>query len=226
MKILNTHILKMLRYSAKRYKGNAVVLALLVSFFSLFQLSCHPRYISSSIKMRQLEKGKITKEQYTASYQSWYYINSSRFVPSSKLKKEGAYVNTDYDNLQKKVRYLTMKFTDSFTVICSYQIFDTLSNEAIKKVTGVPKRYTANGEGKITFEDLLTRDFNIYNIYRFARISENGDTISFFRNSYKWENDPPIEYKKSSIFASEISHKLSYVYIYHPELTATPSPVK
>lgn len=219
---MNVYLCRLGQCNVKSYISGKVMSGILLLIFSLLHLSCGPRYITMEVKRRQMDKGKITLEQYTAVCQRWYRINSNNFVSSDKVKKQGAYVYIDYNNFEHRKSYHIMKFADSLDVTFGYMIYDTLSNEAVAKGDRSRERYTANGKDKLAIEYLLTRDFNVHNIYQFAWISGNGDTVTIVRSSSKWVDDPEKGWNKKWMFGDEISSPINHVYIYHPDLTAIP----
>ncbi len=121
----------------------------------------------------------------------------------------GAYVCKEYSDYYKNYDYKTLHFTDSSFVFKSYRISEPLTNNTLQQTEGVLNRYSSKDD-KIFIEYLLSRDYELYNIYRYAKISNNGDTLTF----YKTENLQRPNEKKG--------FEKPEIYIYNPDLTALP----
>ena len=122
---------------------------------------------------------------------------------------KGTYIHESYSDTFKKKDFSSIKFTDSLYSIQSYLFYEAPSNEVISKTPGVKDRYT-HKNGEIIIEDLTNKDYQLENIGRFAKISDNGDTLTF----YKIENLRVRSFNRKP----EKTEK----YIYNPEITAIP----
>ncbi|TWV97399.1 hypothetical protein [Chitinophaga pinensis] len=169
---------------------------------------CSHRYIVSGRLQKQLAHGNITRAQYDSSINTFYSTNRDNFTGNVKVKKQGSYVQARPGNTVFKPDYIALKFADSSLVYASYQ-FDTLSNEVLARAHGTHHRYTTS-EGELILEYLLTRDFHVYNILRYARISDNGDTLTFYKTQTLQLRHPKYELENER------------VYIYDSTLTAIP----
>jgi hypothetical protein len=162
----------------------------------------------SNHAQKKLARKEISRAQYDSTMNLLYKLNKHSFKDNSRVKKVGAYVALSYNYLLGKDFYDVYKFGDSGVVFASYQ-FDTLSNSSMVRAGGRFDRYTANGS-ELIVEYLLTRDFDLHNIFKYARMSENGDTLVF--------------YKTQNLTGKDSDHKSERkeVYIYNPNLTAIP----
>jgi hypothetical protein len=121
----------------------------------------------------------------------------------------GSYICTEYNDYLKKNDFRTLKFTDSSIVFKSSRIYEELNNNKIAQTVGVIDRYNTS-ENELVLEYILFRDFEIYNIFKYAKISITGDTLTF----YKTENLQRLNEKKRV--------EKEEVYIYNPTLTSLP----
>lgn len=184
------------------FKLSAMAVILLI-------FSCSRRYITFSRNLNKLEKGKISRTEYDSIIQTLYTIQKGNFKLDDRLKLSGAYVCKEYSDYYKNYNYKTFHFTDSSYVFKSYRFSEPLTNNTLQQTEGVLNRYTSK-DGKIIIEYLLNRDYQLYNIYRYAKISNNGDTLTF----YKTENlQRPTEKK---------GFEKIEIYIFNPNLTALP----
>ncbi|SFW81499.1 hypothetical protein SAMN05661012_05084 [Chitinophaga sancti] len=121
------------------------------------------------------------------------------------------YVHTDPPQAPpfNKISYNAMRFTDSSFVYYSMRIYDSISNNIVSHNVGSADRFTVE-KGEIKHEYLLGRDFEIYNIFMYATISEDGDTIRFYASeTYQMSNG-----RKEKKTVEE--------FIYNPTLTFIP----
>jgi hypothetical protein len=181
----------------------------IVFCFLIILSGCTPEYMVFRKALNDYSKNKITKLEYDRIMDSYYVINKSNFKSSPKLKLKGTYVFEKYDDWFKKQSFHSIKFADSLYSIHSYLFYELPSNEVISKTSGVKRRYT-DKEGEIMIEDLTNKDFELENIGRFAKISDNGDTLTF----YKFENLRERNFNRKP-------EKIEK-YIYYPEITAIP----
>jgi hypothetical protein len=154
-------------------------------------------------------KNKITIFEYLKIMDSFYVINKSNFKSSPKLKLKGTYIHESYSDYYKKKDFSSIKFTDSLFSIHSYLFYEEPTNEVILKTPCVKQRYT-DKDGEIVIENLSGKDYQLENTGRFARISDNGDTLTFYKIEdlrIRTINRKPEKIKK---------------YIYYPEITAIP----
>gem|GEM_PF-5729180 len=182
--------------------------AILIAFI-LLGFSCSIRYRTFSKAAKKLNKGSITRENYDSLLNTFYITNKSNFTAHPKIKLVGSYVCSQYSDYYKKNDYRTLKFTDSSIVFKSSRFFEPLNNNILAQTEGTIYRYTAK-ESEILLEYLLSRDYELYNIYKYAKISTTGDTINF----YKTETLQRLNEKK--LIESE------EIYIYNPSLTVLP----
>ena len=188
----------------KRNLNTIVVLVLAV-----FAVSCSARYMRYYKATRSLNKGKITREEYKSIFNSLYQINNLNFVPNSKIKLVGSYVCKEYSDFFMKDDYRTFKFTDSCIMYASYRLYDSLTNVNLAQTKGGTDRYTTSGD-ILKVEYLLFRDQDLFNIFRYAKISSSGDTLTFYRTETLQRPN-----EKKMIEREEI-------YIYNPTLTVLP----
>lgn len=189
-------------------------------------------YLNSS---RQYLDGAITVEQYDSIMGEFYTIDTSKFVYDKRIKTNGCYIKADpaidiekkmkeiehYDEERKAnelkwnqarnaQRYRLLKFTDNGLVMKSGG-FGALTNEAITNAYGRGRfrdRYeVVNNE--LRYEYLFNRHLKLYNIIKTARISDNGDTLTFYKSV---NISQPKDRKPQS----------KEVYIYYDTLTAIP----
>lgn len=184
--------------------------SLIIATFMLLVISCSRRYQTFSRTLNKFKTGEISRIEYDSVIQTLYTIQKDNFVMDDRIKLSGAYVAKEYSDYYNTYDYRTVQFTDSIGVIKSYRFTDPLTNSTLQQTQGVLNRYSSK-DGNIILENLLSRDFELYNIYRYAEISENGDTLTFF----KTENLQRPNEKKGF-------EKLE-VYIYDSELTARPN---
>lgn len=184
-------------------------ISLIILTFMLLIISCSRRYQTFSRTLKKFEKGEISRIEYDSVIQTLYTIQKDNFVMDDRIKLSGAYVAKEYNDYYNTYDYRTVQFTDSIGVIKSYRFTDPLTNSTLRKTQGVLNRYSSK-DGNIILENLLSRDFELYNIYRYAEISENGDTLTFFKTKNLQRPNEKKGYEKLE------------VYIYDSELTARP----
>lgn len=176
---------------------------------AVFAVSCSARYMKYYKATRSFNKGKITKQEYQSIFNSLYNINKNNFTPNSRIKYTGSYVCIGYSDYYKKNDYRTLKFSDSSIVIASYKFYDFLTNETLSQTQGGTDRYSTTND-EIKLEYLLFRDQEIYNIFKYAKISTTGDTLTFYRTETLQRPNG-----KKMIEREEI-------YIYNPSITVLP----
>jgi len=185
--------------------------------------------------LTQYSEGVISGEQYDSIMGRFYTIDTSKFVYDERIKTNGCYIKIgpeiEIDEKMKEIehydeerkanelkwyqagnaqRYRLMKFTDNGLVMLSGG-FGALTNEAITNAYGVG-RYTERYEvvnNELRYEYLLHRDWTLYNIIKTASISDNGDTLTFYKSVTIGQ---PKDRKPQS----------KEVYIYYDILTAIP----
>jgi hypothetical protein len=177
--------------------------------FILLNTSCSARYMEFREALSDLNQGTITREEYSLRINKFYFLNNRNFLPNSKIKQEGSYVNVGYDQFENKKDYRTFKFTNSGVVFASYQFHEPLINSNLAKTEGVKNRYTTNGN-ELIIEYLLHRDYELFNIFQHAKITENGEKLTFYRTENLQRPESGKESSKEK------------VYIYDPTLTALP----
>ncbi len=174
--------------------------------------SCSYKYRTATRAGKKFDKNEFTQAQFDSVINAIYKIQDYNFRPHSKIKLVGSYVCEEYGDYYKKSDYRTLKFTNNSKIFKSIRFYAPVNNITLAKTEGVTEKYTANIKNdEIIVEYLLSRDFDLYNIFQYAKISENGDTIHF----YKIENLQTRNGKRGS--------KLDQVYIYNPTLTALPN---
>ena len=177
--------------------------------FILFGASCSVRYRTISLAAKKLNNGSITRENYDSLLNTFYVTNKTNFTTHSKIKLVGSYICTEYSDYYKKIDYQTLKFTDSSIVFKSSRFYDSLNNNTLAQTAGVIYRYNYLGND-LVLEYLLSRDYELYNIFKYAKISTTGDTLTFYRTK---NLQRPNEKRK--IEREEI-------YIYNASLTVLP----
>lgn len=214
-------------------KKTIMLLAISLIFISCITINGGYRlYLNSS---RQYLEGVITAEQYDSIMGKFYTIETSKFVYDTRIKTEGCYIKTDpmididkemkeiehYDEKKKanilqsyqannEQRYRLIKFTDNGLVMTSGG-FRALTNEAITNAYGTGRfrnRYEVV-DNELRYEYLFNRHRKLYNIIKTATISDNGDTLTF----YKSETIGQSKDRKPQV---------KQVYIYYDTLTAIP----
>ncbi len=180
-----------------------------ILFFSIFGVSCSTRYMKYYKATRSFNKGKIKKEEYQSIFNSFYNINKNNFTPNSRIKYIGSYVCIGYSDYYNKNDYRTLKFTDSSIVIASYKFYDSLTNETLSQTQGGTDRYTTSND-IIKLEYLLFKNQEIYNIFKYAKISMSGDTLTFYRTETLQRPNEKKMIEREEIF------------IYNPSLTVLP----
>jgi hypothetical protein len=177
-------------------------------FIFLLTASCSRRYITFMRESRGREKGIIGFAEYQQSLDK-YYIMEKKEAMSDLLNYAACYVLRDTSFIidRKIPTYKVIRFFPNGELVESNRIQQEINNQSIKEVGGIIKRYQVNGN-ELQVEYLLTRDYELYNIRRYARI--NGDAIIF----YKTEN-LQLKTAKKVIERQEL-------YQVSPDLTATP----
>jgi len=135
--------------------------------------------------------------------------NKTNFTAHSKIKLVGSYICTEYSDYYKKNDYRTLKFTDSSIVFKSSRFYEPLNNNTLAQTEGTIYRYTTK-ENELVLEYLLSKDYELYNIFKYAKISTTGDTLTFYRTETLQRPN-----EKKMIEREE-------VYIYNPSLTVLP----
>jgi hypothetical protein len=182
---------------------------LLLFAFIFISLSCSLRYRTFINASNKLEKNEYTWIQYDSILNSFYTIQNSNFKLHNKLKLSGSYVCKEYDDFLKKDDYRTFKFTDSCYCFKSYRFYEIPTNNVIFQTEGVIKRHTETNDD-LVIEYLLNRDYHLYNILKYAKISDNGDTLTFYKSETV---QLPTKSKKP---------ERKEIYIYDPTLTSLP----
>lgn len=214
-------------------KKTIILLAISLIFVSCITINGGYQLFRKSL--RQYSDGVISAEQYDSIMGKFYTIDTSKFVYDTRIKTEGCYIKADpeididkemkeivhYDEEKKanilqsyqannEQRYRLIKFTDNGLVMTSGG-FGALTNEAITNAYGVG-RYTKRYEvvnNELRYEYLFNRHRKLYNIIKTATISDNGDTLTFYKSVTIGQ---PKDRKPQS----------KEVYIYYDTLTAIP----
>lgn len=181
----------------------------ILTAFILLGVSCSVRYRTFSKAAKKLNSGSITRENYDSLLNTFYMTNKTNFTAHSKIKLVGSYICTEYSDYYKKNDYRTLKFTDSSIVFKSSRFYEPLNNNTLAQTEGTIYRYTTK-ENELVLEYLLSKDYELYNIFKYAKISTTGDTLTFYRTETLQRPN-----EKKMIEREE-------VYIYNPSLTVLP----
>ncbi len=174
-------------------------------------VSCSTRYLKYYKTTLRLNNGKITRAEYDSTIQTIYRLQKNSLKLDDRVKLSGSYVRKEncYSYEECKMRYMVRKFTDSGMVFQSFWINDSLTNKIFSKSEYGTEHWTVK-DNEIIIEYLLFRDHDVYNIFKYAKISKTGDTLTF----YKTENlQRPNEKKRV---------EKEEIYIYNPTLTSLP----
>lgn len=182
---------------------------IVVMAFIFLGVSCSVRYKVFSNAAKELREGSISRKEYDSIVSTFYVTAQTNFTRHSKVKVEGSYVCTQYSEYYKKNDYRALKFTDSSVVFKSLRFYDPLHNNTLAQTEGVVCRYTTKG-GEVMMEYLLNRDHELYNVFKYAKVSVTGDTLTFYRTEILQR-----PHKKKMSEQEEM-------YVYNPKLTATP----
>jgi hypothetical protein len=182
-----------------------IIIGLLFIFLGV---SCSVRYRTFSKAAEKLINGSIKREKYDSIINTFYITTMTDFKLNSKIKLEGSYLCTEYSDYYKKNDYRILKFTDSSIVFKSYRFYEP-TNNVLAKTEGTIYRYNTK-ENELVLEYLLSRDFELYNILKYARISKTGDSLIFYKTEVSQRpNEKKLNEKEE-------------IYIYHSSLTALP----
>ena len=181
---------------------------ILIAFIFLI-VSCSVRYMKFSKAAKRFVNGSISRETYDSLLNTFYVNNKTNFTAHSRIKLAGSYVCADYDDYYNKIDYRTLKFTDSSFVFKSSRFYEPLNNNTLARTEGTNRRYTTKGD-ELVLEYLLNRDYELYNIFKYAKISRTGDTLTFYRTV-----NLQRPHEKNTIEKEEM-------YIYNSSLTVLP----
>lgn len=182
---------------------------ILLFAFVVLTASCSRSYNKVTKAVARYDKGIYTRAQVDSVVARIYKIDEHNFLPCPQLKYAGAYVSKVDHGQHKKPHHHVLKFTPGCVGYRGEDIFD-LSPGAFTGAWGEEMRYSMQN-GELVYELLVPGFLDIFDVFSYGTVSENGDTLTFYKiKGYK----RPNTVKRL---------KTKEVFIYNPDITAIPS---
>jgi len=138
---------------------------------ALFCFSCSPRYMKYKRAVRQLKEGSISLEQFDARFYTLYDTKVfTSTTDSLKINLRGCYVSGTAQGFK------VLKLAADGRALITARMSEYPSNLSLLNMN-TSRYYYRVHEGRVFFEYLQSRDWNLYNIIISGRV--HGDSIIF-----------------------------------------------